>query len=327
MNFPDFQDRRRALLHQRPQLVDAAETNLYRSLHTLIPPKAPPASARVHRCHLAAQWLELYGLPSDASRRALVTCGVRDSLATIFTHCATKGCRLWLPEDCYPVYHALASDAGLATCTFCTLPEPVWPDDAPGEGDEMLVVSNPLKPRGRWLSAADVEALRRWLAASARRRIILDVVYSLGVTFHPTIGALLETDQVILLHSLTKGWLHPRLFGIALLPEQDATIWMPLFRAKTTPEESLASARQLLSEHANMPARVAIALEAAGQRMGLMLPDIIAKSLPVDAPGYFFPVTVSWQELLNQGVLGLPASTFGSKNEGITIVSSLSFHQ
>lgn len=327
MNFVDFQHHRTHLLSERPGLLDAAETNLYRALASLMPGPAPAAGGSVHRCHLASQWVAFYGLPAEASRRAFVSCGVRDSLRILFGHLAQRPCKLWLPEDNYPVYHELAMEAGLAPCSFPTLPEIEWPQEAPAaEVDhEWLLLTHPLKPRGRSLTEGDAARLKEWLAKSAKRRVVLDAVYTLETRFDAVTLDLLSTGQVILLHSLTKGWLHPRCFGVALLPEPDAAEWMPVFRAQPPPQENLITARHLMSAHADSPAKIAQCLTAAQQRMLESVRHLQLEYLPADTTSYLIPVKRRWEDLLTQGVLGLPASVFESHRDNLTILSTLSF--
>lgn len=334
MTFPEFQIRRAELLAAWPELLDCAETNLYRSLGCLIPePPEVPENGTVHRCHLASQWVEFFGLPDKWSRRAFVTAGVRDALGTLFSHLSGTACRLWLPEDNYPVYHELAAAHGHRPMSFVTLPEPKWPEAGPlpaaasGAQREWLLITNPLKPRGCALGEADAKALEDWLSANGERRVVLDTVYQLERRFDDVTLRLLETGQVMLLHSLTKGWLHPRCFGVALMPEQDEAEWMPVFRAKAPSQAALATARHLMSSHAGMPGEVSKALRGAQRRLRGALGPLAVQGLAVDSDSYFFPVAQPWEELLKRGVLGLPGSVFGAVNDRFTILSSLSFAQ
>lgn len=325
MNFAAFQEYRNNLLRQQSNILDFAETNLYQALSRLSLPETPPPEKTVHRCHLATEWTKCFGLETATSSRALISCGVRDSLALLFRHYASLCARLWLPEDNYPVYAELSQAARLSSSLFSTLPEPVWPEAEP-EGIELLLVTNPLKPLGRWLSANDVVSLEGWLTRSPHRRLLLDAVYTFDTQFHPATLQLLGTGQTILLHSLTKGWLHPRLFGVALVPICDAAVLSPLFRAQSPPQASLARARELLNLNASMPSVVASELDASRARMCSALPAGIHAPWPVNATGYFTPVTGIWLELLRtHRMLGIPATVFGSHRQDITIISSLSF--
>jgi aspartate/methionine/tyrosine aminotransferase len=326
VRFAEFQDFRDRVLRERSDVLDCAATNLYGALPHLIPAPTPAPACTLHRCDLALEWAQRFGLPLERARHALVSGGVRDSLAHIFRHYATENARLWLPADNYPIYHEIAHAAGLNSSSFPTLPEPDWPDLSPGDSTEILVVTNPLKPRGRWLTACDVTALTAWLAAHPRRRLILDTVYTFDTRFHATTLQLLATGQTFLLHSLTKGWLHPRLFGIALAPADDAKALAPIFRAHPPPQLNLARARAFLIQHAETPTAVAHELAAAHEQLIATLPAGLPTPMPTDATGYLLPITCHWLDLLNDfGILAIPATVFGSAREDIAILSSLTF--
>lgn len=326
MNFTQFQQFREKLLPERPNVVDCAGTNLYAALARFIPPATTPPAQTVHRCHLATDWTARFDLPPELASRALISCGVRDSLALLFRHYAGEKAQLWLPVDTYPVYGELARAAGLIPHEFVTLPEPAWPNSQPIPEAELLVVTNPLKPLGRWLSPSDVAALIAWLDMNPRRRLLLDTVYTFETRFHPTTLQLRATQQTILLHSLTKGWLHPRLFGVALVPERDAAALAPVFRTQPPPQSNLARARELMAQHTGMPATISRELDLARPRLLSSIPQHVTPLTMADAPGYFTPVAGRWQDILNgSNVLGLPATVFGSRCEDITVLSSLSF--
>ena len=325
MNFAEFQQRRKIVLRERGDVLDCAETNLYRALARLIPSAMPQAEGTVHRCHLAAEWAARFGL-SAAAQRALCSCGVRDSLAILFRHYSAENVKLWLPSDNYPVYGELARTAGLMPDWFPTLPQPCWPANAPGAAPELLVVTNPLKPLGRWLDANDEDALLSWLAADSRRRLLLDAVYTFATEFHSSTLRLLATNQTILLHSLTKGWLHPRLFGIALVPEADAAALAPAFRTQPPPQPNLARARELIAHAIETPISVANELARARERLLNALPTVHSVPQSGTALGYFTIVPGSAAEWLEkENILGIPVTAFGSLRADLTILSSLRF--
>lgn len=325
MNFAEFQQRREIILLERRDVLDCAETNLYRTLARLIPSATRQPEGTVHRCHLAAEWAKRFGLAA-AALQAFCSCGVRDSLAILFRHFSAENVKLWLPSDNYPVYSELARAAGLTPTCFPTLPEPCWPANPPGAEPELLVVTNPLKPLGRWLDASDEDALLAWLAADSRRRLLLDVVYTFATEFHSSTLRLLATNQTILLHSLTKGWLHPRLFGIALVPESDVAALSPAFRTQPPPQPNLARARELLAHATEMPITVANELTSARERLLNALPTIHPMPQSEMASGYFTIVSGSAAEWLEkENILGIPVTAFGSLRTDLTILSSLRF--
>lgn len=329
MNFAEFTKYRETCLREQPSLLDAGATNLYAALAHL-QPSLPLTTAKVHRCHLAQDWLAHFGLAQEAAPRALVSAGVRDSLATLFSHYAQMGYRAWLPCDNYPVYANLASAAGLQRLSFRTLPtvgapsdDIAWPLPAAG-GPELLLVTNPIKPRGDYLCERDMRALETWLSADSRRRLLLDTVYTLSNRFHASTLRLLAGEQTILLHSLTKGWLRPKIFGIALVHERDQPTLTPLFRERPPPSANLQNADMLLREHSTLPGDVARALERASAKLRALVPDAV--HLPnVASSSYLFPVALGHGELLDRyQVLGIPASVFGGDDE-LTVLSSLAW--
>jgi aspartate/methionine/tyrosine aminotransferase len=327
MNFTAFQLCRESLLRNQPSLIDCSASNLYAALQTfLLRLDSEEFLVAVHRCDPANAWTQQFDLPAQAASRALVSGGVRDSLTLLFGWLATRNALLWLPEDNYPVYNELARQGGLTVMTFPTLPEPLLPGQPCRNDIEVLLLTNPLKPLGRWLNDNEVEQLERWLAADCRRRLWIDAVYTWDCRFHDSTLRLLATGQTLLMHSLTKGWLQPRLFGVALVPEVDFVTLAPWFRAHPPTAGQLAIAQRLLRDHAALPGAVGAELQVRRQRLLAALPCDIELLSSLNAPGYFVPVRRHWKALLDlQGLLGLPASVFGSGRQDITILSSLGF--
>ena len=82
----------------------------------------------------------------------------------------------------------------------------------------------------------------------------------------------------------------------------------------------------MLTRHADLPAAVARELAAAQACLRVALPVLADHLASGDAIGYFTPIPWHWETLHEEtGILGIPASVFGSAREDITILSSLSF--
>ncbi|SEL97531.1 aminotransferase class I/II-fold pyridoxal phosphate-dependent enzyme [Streptacidiphilus jiangxiensis] len=327
MRFEEFQEFRQRQLAASASLMDAAETNVYRALAALRPEPPAEADSVVYRCDLARAWLRRYELPQEWSRRAMVTRGVRHGLDVVFRWLGTEQARLWLPGDVYPVYFELARAAGLTPASYPTLPAPVLPVAPADDRPEYLLLANPSKPLGRYLSDAECDAVIAWLQQSPRRHLLLDCVYDLGAPFATGTTRLLETGRAVLLHSVTKGWLWPRSFGVALLgPEQSELA--EAFRADPPSPEQLRLAERLLSEHADAPQQVAAELAARAERLFERLPAQVLAAVPAasrTSPGnYFFPVALPAQTLLREhGVLALPVGVFGESNWSGSVLTSL----
>lgn len=322
MNFRDFQQYREELLASNPELVDLAETNLWRSLAPLIPQIAREQSRLIHRCDLAKQWTRTLGLPADAFPRALISAGVRDSLSLLFPWLAERQIQMLIPADVYPVYGELAKIAGLKYQTFPTVPEVVLP-----ESGDCILLPNPLKPAGRWLQTQETEALLKWLGASSNRRLILDAVYTFDIRFHDSTLALYGTGQTIMLHSLSKGWLCPQVFGVALVPQIDLPQLAPLFRNHIASQENLWKAQQLLERYSTMPCAVGEELRIRRVQLLQQLPAAIRRRLvplEADMAGYLLTVSCGHEELLKQHrILSVPLSVFGAAGDEFSVLSTL----
>lgn len=330
MNFAAFRLWREESLRTMPDVLDCGETNLYSSLASLQPNiELTQTQQKIHRCDLARAWLQRYEFNIQHSRRALISRGVRHALQLIFRRLAAEGASLWLPQDVYPVYEALAESAGIEPQSFATLPTPNFPRARGVNRPEFLLIANPLKPLGRFLSVQECDALVEWLDASPNRRLLIDCVYDLGAPFHPMTMKLRRTGRAILLHSATKGWLKPETFGVALLAEE----WPEMeadFRADPPSAEQLQFAQHFLSAKADCPAQVADVLKARAGKLSERLPPAIRDSILVASADrssgcYLFPVPVDAEQLLNEHrVLAIPASAFGSKGWNGSVLTSLS---
>ncbi|MEU1193445.1 aminotransferase class I/II-fold pyridoxal phosphate-dependent enzyme [Streptomyces sp. NPDC005859] len=326
MKFDEFQEFRQRQLSAHSSLLDAAETNVYRALAP-IRPQPPSDMSTVHRCDLARAWLRRFELPEAWSGHAMVCRGVRHGLSTIFRRLHGVQARLWLPSDVYPVYFELARAAGLEPASYPTLPAPALPRSPVDHRPEYLLLANPSKPLGRYLSDVECAAVISWLGESPLRRVLIDSVYDLGVPFAAGTRRLLDTGRGVLLHSVTKGWLWPRTFGVVLLSPAQAEL-AEAFRSEPPTSAQLRLADRLLTEHRDVPRQVVAELAVRAERLFERLPDEVLKAIPMvsrTCPGnYFFPVEVPAETLQREyGVLATPVSVFGESNWSGSILTSL----
>ncbi|MGW6912852.1 aminotransferase class I/II-fold pyridoxal phosphate-dependent enzyme [Kitasatospora sp. NPDC054939] len=326
MRYEEFQEFRQLRLKAAPSLLDAAETNVYRALAPLQP--EPPTDVRtVYRCDLARAWLRRYELPEEWSGRAMVSRGVRHGLGVVFHRLRAVQARLWLPGDVYPVYFELAHAAGLVPASYPTLPAPVLPSAPADDRPEYLLLANPSKPLGRYLSDAECDAVIAWLGESPHRSLLIDSVYDLGAPLAAGTRRLLDTGRAVLLHSVTKGWLWPRTFGVVLLGPEQAEL-AAAFRADPPTPAQLLLADRLLTEHRDVPRQVVDELAARAERLFERLPDEVLGAIPTASrtcPGnYFFPVDIPAETLRREyGVLAVPVSVFGESNWSGSVLTSL----
>ncbi|WP_062651582.1 aminotransferase class I/II-fold pyridoxal phosphate-dependent enzyme [Streptomyces maremycinicus] len=330
MKFDEFQEFRQRQLSASSSLLDVAETNVYRALAPMRP-QPPTDLSTVHRCDLARAWLRRFELPDEWSGHAMVCRGVRHGLGVVFHWLHSVQARLWLPSDVYPVYFELAHAAGLEPGSYPTLPAPVLPRSPAHPRPEYLLLANPSKPLGRYLSDAECAAVISWLGESPRRRVLIDSVYDLGVPFAAGTRRLLDTGRAVLLHSVTKGWLWPRTFGVVLLDPAQAPEQAELaeaFRSDPPTSEQLSLADRLLTEHSDVPRQVVDELAARADRLFERLPEDVLRAIPAASrtcPGnYFFPVEIPAETLQREyGMLAAPVSVFGQNNWSGSILTSL----
>lgn len=326
MRFEEFQEFRQRQLSASSSLLDAAETNVYRALAP-VRPQPPTDMSTVHRCDLARAWLRRFELPEEWSGHAMVCRGVRHGLGVVFHWLRAVHARLWLPSDVYPVYFELARAAGLEPMSYPTLPAPALPRSPGDHRPEYLLLANPSKPLGRYLSDAECAAVISWLRESPRRRLLIDSVYDLGAPFAAGTRRLLDTGCAVLLHSVTKGWLWPRTFGVVLLGPAHAEL-AEAFRADPPTPAQLRLADRLLTEHSDVPRQVVDELAARAERLFEQLPDEVLGAIPTASrtcPGnYFFPVEIPAKTLQREcGVLAIPVSVFGESSWSGSILTSL----
>lgn len=306
-DFAAFSSRRSRVLATRPAVLDLSDTNLYRAL--AFPPIPPSTHAEApYRCHLAERFLDRLGLPQALKPRTSISHGVRRSLAAIFAWLAAEGKTVGIPGDVYPVYLDLARQAGVRHLCWDTRP--------PLDEVDALLVCEPAKPWGHALSSEAADALIRW-----GRWVFLDSAYATPPTEQAL--RLVDAGVGVLLASLSKGWLLPDHGGLCLAPAPLALHLRPHFQALPKDEGKLRIAYAALTEHPQRPDQVAARLAAAAARL-----DALSRARPElrigPTRGYFAVSERSAAELLEDGVLALPASVFGSTSGG-SVVTSLAF--
>jgi len=324
MTFNEFVEIVGQLRRDYPDAMDCAETRLDRVLSGLVPNSVMRPIEKVHRCHLATEWAGFFGFAHQVSHRALICSGVRDGLHRLFKHFAVNESSAILPSDNYPVFHEIAQSVGLKFTGYTSLPKPDWPSLDGNVRGEVMLITNPMKPLGRPLTTVEVEHLLQWLAVDKRRRLIIDTVYTFSNRFHSSTLALLESNQAILLNSLSKGWLSPRSFGVAFVPSSDLEALRGIFQKDAPSQEGQALARLCFCTFKDLPDQIGGIIERGRNRVKSLLPREIKSVEPSGGTGYFIVVQAGWRELLEtHGVLGLPASVFGSTDQNLTVLSCL----
>lgn len=333
MDFRTFMKQRAELLQQYPDALDLTETNVVTALGGVRPqPSEAALSRQAYRCHLAEFWLDALNLPRSLKPQALVSQGVRHSLEHLFALFARQGTRAILPSDVYPVYLDIANAQRLSYCAYPAARSIV--EALPALQGDVLLVTNPAKPWGRWLEEAEVVAIQSWLAQNPARRVVVDAVYTWNERFDSTTLALFATGQAYVLHSLSKGWLYPLAMGIALVPAQDVDLCTRVFRGLSLAQDSLRIAQSMLTEHPGFPSALSLILADVEavlfQELAARGVTQIRRTQPEGVghawgrQRYHFIIEEDWQVLLKEhGVLALPASVFGEAAGNLSVATSL----
>jgi aspartate/methionine/tyrosine aminotransferase len=149
-------------------------------------------------------------------------------------------------------------------------------------------------------------------------------VYSFGARLTASTRRLIDTGQVLYLDSMSKGWLHERVFGAAVVPEADLVLYADIFRAQEPDQARLYVAQQLLATKRGFPA----ALPAAFERGRTHLLRVAAEhgiTLHMGPSGYLAFMAIDSRALLEEhGLLTIPVSVFGSESTGAVASALLS---
>ncbi|WP_338868556.1 aminotransferase class I/II-fold pyridoxal phosphate-dependent enzyme [Myxococcus stipitatus] len=317
MNHEAFLAVRDALRSKRPELIDLAELNVYRSLGPTFEAIAPSTHQEApYRCHLAERFLAHLGLEAGVKARTQVSHGVRRSLRVLFGWLASRKARVGIPDDVYPVYLQLAREAGVEVVRF-----PAREGIPVLDAFDALLLCEPLKPWGHTPPREELERVEAWVHEAPERRVLLiDSAYATPP--NPWTLRLLREELAFVLVSLSKGWLLPDHVGLCITPSR----WKEDARAAFAPlpkdEQKLRIGYAALTEHAARPRRVSEILAERARRL-----DAFTASNPglraASCVGYFAVSQCSFEELLEQGILGVPASVFGGPAR-MSIISSLS---
>ena len=308
-----------------PSARSACETRIAKA-YAAIRPQVTVCNSHptVHRCDLVWQWRGVRNVPVGISQIVLACEGVRHGLAIIFEMLAKSGSCVALPRDVYPVYWRLASDVGLRTVsfeTFADLDLRSVLDSLRRSGAQILVLPCPLKLHGRLWTEDETALVEKWLAERPERRLILDGVYSFGLPMDAATRHLIATDQVIYLDSLSKGWLHERVFGVAIIPARDERTYAGRFRSERPNQSNLFLAQELLSQFRDFPSRLAAQID---DRRSALFESLISHRARPAERGYFVAVEASATELLGRhSLIAIPASVFGSSLRDWSIASAL----
>mgnify|MGYP001176248475 CR=1 FL=1 len=267
-------------------------------------------------------WSQVMEVP-HLLETAQVSKGVRDSLHGIYTTLEDTDKELWLPEDVYRFYWDAAGEHGLSPKAFVTLPQPDIQKLDEASDNSIALFTNPLRPLGRVFNREEVNGLKNWLAQSEKRQLILDTVYSYQRSFDGTTQELMDTGQCYIVHSLSKAWLERGNYGILIPPANTHSDinWRSVLSSPST--ESCTSAYTALEQETDLPYIQQEIFSHTWEKLTPRIQDFAPDFTPPTS-GYFAAVQANAEEVLKQhNTHIIPASTFGSQNQDMSILSCL----
>lgn len=315
MNYNDFLELKEHLLKENKNLLNLAENNLYAyNPHNLFYQAGEGhINGVVYRCHLVEDWLNHYGLSQEFKKHIGVSNGVRHSLETIMEHFKDKS--FLVPADVYPFYQKTLNDKAVSYTEYKTLGVSELFNDLVNA--DILLLTDPLKPLGRDITANEYKHIENWLAADTERLLLVDAVYLLDNTVNQVIFNLyLKTNQVIIMHSLSKAWCLPNHFGVTFFPANEmGQNLREAYKKLEKNQEKLNLAYIALNNCKNYPELLRSKLVDNKTKVN----DLTDLNLETSAwnPSYMFYSPVSFQEHLDNGLLTIPASVFGGEKGSV----------
>ena len=248
-------------------------------------------------------WRSFTGL---AGQVHIYTAGVRQSLGLLFWEFAR---RWWsLPKDVYPVYQMLADAEHVPYVEYSTLPD--FNIETALRGDVVLLTF-PLMPVGRDITAVETDTVIEWLKADPKRLVVIDRVYD--YTHGQEILKLIATNQVVVLHSLSKTLLSPQVMGRIAAPKQALS-----FSIGSGPNTQAAA---LMTKYAKFPAEQQSIFRYRWSKLAEQIRAVVPNWTPPEI-GYLSVANVPHETLLAAGVLAVPGDVYNAGPD-ISILSCL----
>lgn len=316
MNYDEFLNYKKKLLEKQNYLINFSENNLYDYYPSKIKyDGSGHINGVVYRCHLVEDWLNYYGLEQELKKHIGVSNGVRHSIETLANKFKEK--KFLIPEDVYPFYQKTLKNKNIKFEEYTTLGVKTLFNEIINKQADIMLLTDPLKPLGRDIFEKEYKKIEEWLIADKSRLLIVDGVYTLHNRLNNNILKLYrETNQVILLYSLSKAWCLPNHFGVSILPQN--SIGQELreeYKLLEKNQEKLNYAYMALNKYKDTPHRLKTLLKEKREE----LEEFFIFNLPKseDNPSYLFYSERSFEDCLKDGILVIPASVFGGKRGSV----------
>lgn len=310
MTYQEFLKLKEQLLKENANLINLSENDLYSYLPSNIEyDNSGHVNGVVYRCHLVEDWLNYYDLPIELKKHIGVSNGVRHSIETLVKEFTNK--HFLIPADVYPFYQKTLDNNKIQYSEYSTLNVISLFDDIDNKKADIMLLTDPLKPLGRDINKDEYLKISKWLSLDKDRLLIVDSAYTIHNKINEFIFDLYnETNQVILMYSLSKSWCLPNHFGVTIFPKNKKGIDLrEVYKKLDKNQDKLNIAYMALNKYKDHPLQLREVIE---QKHILIKQYIdISKSKSINNPSYMYYTEISFSEFLSQGILVIPASVFG----------------
>lgn len=332
MNYNEFKIYRKDILEankDNANFLDLSDNNLYGYFNN-ISDKINMATKtndkkEVYRCHLLEKYLELFNLPQELKHNTGVSLGVRDSLKILF-----KELDSWIiPQDVYPFYSDTLKEFKKEYDTYQTLNNFSLDDYSTYLFNTIpngtLLINYPLKPYGRTLLRKEILNLRSFLKQDKNNTIVIDLVYWTDFNYPNDILELYKTGKVIILHSLSKMFIMPNMFGVCILPDKFKPLQEKFKNLPKDKHDNLLKVDTLLNTKLHKQIVKHKNANIILNNIEIFNSGILEYSYITFTAGYlFYAPNTSHKNFLDRNILTIPESVFGGSGSGSVLSTLLS---
>lgn len=310
MNFEEFLNFKKEILNCNKDILNLADNNLYEYLPSKIQyDGSGHINNIVYRCHLVEDWLRYYNLDNALKKYIGVSTGVRNSLELLINVFRTK--KFVIPSDVYPFYQKAMKSNAINFVEYKTLGVKELFEDLKIIKADVLLITDPLKPLGRDITLSEYDKVKEWLEIDSSRLLIVDGVYTLNNRLNSFLLKLYEeSNQVILMYSLSKAWCLPNHFGVTILPKNSFGLEIrEKFKELPKDQNKLNLSYMALNKYIDYPEKLKIVFNKNLAEVISLLDIEINNSK--DNIGYMFYIEKDYKDLLKENILVIPATVFG----------------
>jgi len=316
--FTSFKSKVNVLLLKNSNLMRLDCLNPIVALNKLIPINLPnPENQKLTQNDVLNEWLKTYKY--SKINQFEISIGVRDSLTGLFRIIQKQNKTIFIPNGIYPVYKQIAYSTNV---NFIEYKLDQFQLLFNITSITILITFNHLH---KWETTHNFNMIYNWLISNAKNFLIIDCVYAYTDEFTKLFEKLLSTNQVVILHSLSKSHLSPLHFGVNITQNTNLINKLDQYIEKPTREQLNKSFNRL----SLIPDLPLIQTKLFTDRWNEIQKELKNKNINLNVSNklinYMTNLNSSFDDLFAKNILSVDESVF-SENENTkekTIVSCL----